>query len=161
MKLSLLITLLLSAGLAKAESLTAPIQCAVKTKVGESGAQYSSLTGMTDAILEKEMVSWNGSAMEVLEYQVRVNLVATNVYMMGITDLSNNQTISTEVRIQGGSTSEHEMNLEKRYAVRNGMAPVFPRFTLGVKCRLRSQYHQPNPIPPLTPGGPSQPGGQY
>lgn len=161
MKLSLLITLLLSAGFTKAESLTAPIQCHVKTKVGESEPQYSGLAGMTDASLIKELNSWNGTEKEVFKYQVRVNLSATNIYTIRITDLNNDQTVSTDLQIQDNSTSDHKMSLEKNYAAQNGMTPIFPRFTLGVECQLRSQYYQSNPIPPLTPGSPIKPSGQF
>ena len=137
---------------------SAPIQCAVKTVIGESGPKVEALSGMTEGRLIKkiESVSVNRDGeyvKEAFNYEIYVRLMDTNIYMLHMKDIDQNSTVSAQIIVPNGNTVEKEMMLIKDYPIVNGLAPLFPRFKILLKCQLRSQA-SPG-IPDLTPGPPS------
>lgn len=144
---------------ANAEDWSAPIQCVVESRVGNSGPKIEALSGMSEAeravLIQTKNVGQNGHlVIENFNYKLRVVLVSSNTYSMRITDLSNDSTVSINELALTGSTVTKELELTKDYPVVNGMGVAFPRFTLKLKCDLRGQ--SANPIPDLTPGAPVQ-----
>ncbi|MEN0060355.1 MAG: hypothetical protein AAGB31_16060 [Bdellovibrio sp.] len=138
---------------------SAPIQCGVETKIGESKSQIQSLSGMTEARLLKKVttstLSPDGEMIkEDFNYEIYVRLTSTNTYTLSIKDLNQNTVVSQQAIVPYGSSDLREMELRKDYSSVNGMSALFPEFNIELKCQLRSQGS--SGVPELTPGPPPQ-----